>query len=140
MAELTGQSLFSRSTSLLLALTFGVLALLLAAVGIYRVLVYLIAQRRREIGIRVALRSTQAGVVNLVLWEGFVLVGIGLLGVAGAVSLRTVVATELYGVASLDPLVIGGVAIVFGAVALAAYVMPERHAMQVNPAIVLSEQ
>jgi putative ABC transport system permease protein len=103
---------------MLLALAFGILALFLAAVGIYGALVYLVAQRRREIGIRVALGSTQAGVVNLVLREGFILVGIGLmLGVAGAVSLRTVVATEIYGVGPLDPLVIGGVAIVFGVVA-----------------------
>jgi putative ABC transport system permease protein len=138
MAELT---LSSRRTSMLLALAFGVLALFLAAVGIYGVLVYLVAQRRREIGIRVALGSTPVGVVNLVLREGFVLVGIGLtLGVAGAVALRTVVATEIYGVGPLDPLVIGVVAIVFGVVALAACVMPARRAMQVNPAIVLSEQ
>ena len=120
---------------------FWHLALFLAAVGIYGVLAYLVAQRRREIGIRVALGSTRAGIVKLVLREGVVLVGIGLiLGVAGAVSLRTVVTTEIYGVGPLDPLVIGSVAIVFGVVSLAACVLPARRAMQVDPAIVLSEQ
>jgi ABC-type antimicrobial peptide transport system permease subunit len=124
-----------------LALAFGILALFLAAVGIYGVLAYLVAHRRREIGIRVALGSTRAGIVRLVLREGFVLVGVGLiLGVAGAVSLRTVVTTEIYGVGPLDPLVIGSVAIVFGVVSLAACILPARRAMQVDPAIVLSEQ
>ena len=126
---------------MLVALAFGVLALFLASVGIYGVLAYLVAQRRREIGIRVALGSTQAGIVTLILREGFVLVGIGLiLGVTGSLCLRTMVTTEIYGVGPLDPLVIGGVAIVFGVVALAACILPARRAIQVDPAIVLSEQ
>jgi len=141
MAERTELSLSSRRTSTLLALAFAALALFLAAVGIYGVLAYLVARRRREIGIRVALGSTRAGIVKLVLREAVVLVGIGLiLGVAGAVSLRTVVTTEIYGIGPLDPLLIGSVAIVFGVVALAACVLPARRAMQVDPAIVLSEQ
>jgi predicted permease len=141
MSERTQLSLSSRRTSMSLALAFGLFALFLAAVGIYGVLAYLVAHRRREIGIRVALGSTRAGIVRLVLREGFVLVGVGLiLGVAGAVSLRTVVTTEIYGVRPLDPLVIGSVAIVFGVVSLAACILPARRAMQVDPAIVLSEQ
>jgi predicted permease len=141
MSERTQLSLSSRRTSMSLALAFGLFALFLAAVGIYGVLAYLVAHRRREIGIRVALGSTRAGIVRLVLREGFVLVGVGLiLGVAGAVSLRTVVTTEIYGVSPLDPLVIGSVAIVFGVVSLAACILPARRAMQVDPAIVLSEQ
>jgi predicted permease len=141
MAQREELSLSSRRTSVLLALAFGVLALFLAAVGTYGVLSYLVAQRRREIGIRVALGSTHGRIVKLVLREGFVLVGIGLiLGLLGAISLRTMIASEIYGVGSLDPLVIGSVAIVFGLISLAACILPARRAMQVDPAIVLSEQ
>jgi ABC-type antimicrobial peptide transport system permease subunit len=123
-----------------LALAFGVLGLFLAAVGIYGVLAYLVARRKREIGIRLALGSTQAGIVKLVLREGFVLLGIGLLlGVAGAVFLRPLIKTQIYGIGPLDPLVIVSVAIVFGVIVLAACVMPARRAVQVDPAIVLSE-
>ena len=141
MGEREELSLSSRRTSMLLALAFGLLALFLAAVGIYGVLSYLVAQRRREIGIRVALGSTRGRIVKLILREGFVLVGIGLiLGVIGSISLRTIIASEIYGVGSLDPLVIGSVAIIFGLISLAACMLPARRAMQVDPAIVLSEQ
>jgi len=134
-------SLSSRRTSMLLGLMFGVLALFLAAVGIYGVLAYLVAQRQREIGIRVALGSTQSGIVKLVLREGFVLMLIGLIvGIAASMSLRTVVASEIYGVGPLDPLVLGSVALAFGMVALGACILPARRAMKVDPVMVLSEQ
>ncbi len=134
-------SLSSRRTSMLLGLAFGILALFLAALGIYGVLAYLVAQRRKEIGIRVALGSTHSGIVKLVLREGLALVGTGLiLGIVSSISLRSIVRNEIYGVAPLDPLVLGCVAIIFALVALVACVMPARRAMQVDPAIVLSEQ
>lgn len=134
-------SLSSRRTSMLLGLSFGALALFLAAVGIYGVLAYLVAQRQREIGIRVALGSTHSGIVKLVLREGFGLVGIGLVvGIAAALSLRTVIATEIYGVGALDPLVVGSVAFAFGLVATGACVLPARRAMKVDPVVVLNEQ
>jgi predicted permease len=141
MLERTQLSLSSRRTSMLLALAFGALALFLAAIGIYGVLSYLIAQRRREIGIRMALGSTQSRVVKLVLGEGLVLVGIGLvIGVACAVALRTVVANEIYGVGPMDPVVMAGVAALLGVAALTACALPARRAAQVDPAIVLTGQ
>jgi predicted permease len=134
-------SLSSRRTSMLLGLAFGILALFLAALGIYGVLAYLVAQRRKEIGIRVALGSTHSRIVKLVLREGLTLVGTGLiLGIASSISLRSIVQNEIYGVAPLDPLVLGSVAMLFTVVALVACIMPARRAMQVDPAIVLSEQ
>ncbi|HLZ39461.1 MAG TPA: ABC transporter permease [Candidatus Sulfotelmatobacter sp.] len=134
-------SLSSRRTSMLLGLSFGALALFLAAIGIYGVLAYLVAQRQREIGIRVALGSTQSGIVKLVLREGLFLVGIGLLlGVTASLSLRSVVASEIYGVGPLDPFVLGTVALLFGLVALGACILPARRAMKVDPVVVLSEQ
>jgi FtsX-like permease family protein len=79
--------------------------------------------------------STNSGIVKLVLREGLVLVAAGLiLGIAGSVSLRSVVQNEIYGVAPLDPLVLGCVAILLAVVALAACIVPARRAMQVDPA------
>jgi predicted permease len=140
MMEREELSMASRRMSMTLALVFGALALFLSAIGIYGVLAYLVTLRRREIGIRVALGSTGAGIVGLVLREGFTLVAGGLvLGVAGAVALQKAVANEIYGVRALDPLVIGSVVIVLSAIAMAACALPARRAAGVNPASVLSE-
>ena len=141
MAQREELSLSSRRTSMLLALAFGLLALFLAAIGIYGVLAYLVAQRRREIGIRVALGSTHSGIVKLVVREGFILVGVGLaLGIIAAISFRSVIRSEIYGVGPLDPLVVGAVTVVFGIVALCACIVPARRAAQVDPTIVLNQQ
>lgn len=141
MAQREELSLSSRRTSMLVGLGFGILALFLAVLGIYGVLAYLVAQRWKEIGIRVALGSTRVGIVRLVLREGFALVGAGLiLGVATSALLRSVVQNEIYGVAPLDPLVLGCVAILLAAVALIACVAPALRAMQVDPVIVLGGQ
>jgi ABC-type antimicrobial peptide transport system permease subunit len=119
-------------------LAFGGLALFLSAIGIYGVLAYLVAQRRREIAIRMTLGSTGAGVLRLVLRECLVLVGIGLAaGFAGAVALQKAVATQIYGVRPLDPLVIGGVTVLLGTIALAACAAPARRATRVDPMEVL---
>lgn len=141
MAQREELSLSSRRTSMLLALAFGLLALFLAGIGIYGVLAYLVAQRRREIGIRVALGSTHSGIVKLVAREGFILVGVGLaLGIIAAISFRSVIRSEIYGVGPLDPLVVGAVTVVFGIVALCACIVPARRAAQVDPMIVLNQQ
>jgi len=122
-------SLSSGRTSLLLALAFGGLALFLSAIGIYGVIADLAAQRRREIAIRMALGSTPAGVVRLVLGQGLVIVALGLAaGFAGAAGLQRVIASQIYGVRPLDPLVIGCVTIVSGTIALAACALPTRRA------------
>ena len=141
MAQREELSLSSRRTSMLLALAFGLLALFLAGIGIYGVLAYLVAQRRREIGIRVALGSTHSGIVKLVAREGFILVGVGLaLGIIAAISFCSVIRSEIYGVGPLDPLVVGAVTVVFGIVALCACIVPARRAAQVDPMIVLNQQ
>jgi len=141
MAERTELSMSTRKTPMTLAVGFGGLALFLSAIGIYGVLTYLVTQRRREIGIRSALGCSASGIVKLVLSEGLVLVGIGLvLGVAGAAALRKALENELYGVQPLDPWVIASVTVVLGLVALAACLLPARRATQVDPVIVLNEQ
>jgi len=123
---------------MLLASAFGGVALFLASLGIYGVLAYLVARRTREIGIRVALGSTRAGILNLVLREGFELVVLGLvLGLAGALSLHKAVASEIYGVRPLDPLVLASVMALLAIVALVACAVPARRAMRVDPMVAL---
>jgi len=138
MSERIDLSLSSRRTSMLLANAFGGVALFLAALGIYGVLAYLVARRTREIGIRVALGSTRSSVLKLVLREGFQLVAIGLvLGMIGAASLQKAVASEIYGLRPLDPLVLASVMALLAIVALAACAVPARRAMRVDPMVAL---
>jgi len=141
MSERIDLSLASRRTSMLLANAFGGVALFLATLGIYGVLAYLVAERTREIGIRVALGSTRASILRLVLWEGFQLLLLGLvLGIAGAASLQKVVATEVYGVRPLDPLVLASVMTLLATVALAACAVPAGRAMRVDPIVALRSE
>jgi predicted permease len=141
MAERTELSMSTRKTPMTLALGFGGLALFLSAIGIYGVLTYLVTQRRREIGIRAALGCPTSGIVKLVLSEGLVLVGVGLIaGIAGATALRKALENELYGVQPLDPIVMASVTTVLALVALTACLLPARRATQVDPVMVLNEQ
>ena len=138
MSERIDLSLSSRRTSMLLANAFGVVALFLASLGIYGVLAYLVAQRTREIGIRVALGSSRVGILGLVLREGFELVAIGLvLGFVGAAFLQKAVASEIYGLRPLDPLVLASVMALLASVALAACAVPARRATRVDPMVAL---
>ena len=117
-----------------LAIGFGGVALFLSAIGIYGLLAYYVTQRRREIGIRVALGSTTGNIVKLVLREGLLLAGAGLVfGAAGAIALRTVMANEVYGVSALDPLMIGGVALLLAMVVATASAVPAWRASQIDP-------
>ena len=139
MEEYTAMSLMPRRTAMILATSFGIVALLLAAIGMYGVLAYLVAQRTREIGVRLALGSTTQGIMRLVLREGAVLVISGLaLGLIGAVTLRQALASQIFGLGALDPIVIGAAVFVLGATAFVACALPARRAAQVSPAIALN--
>ena len=141
MSERIDLSLASRRTTMLVANAFGAVALFLAMMGIYGVLAYLVTQRTREMGIRVALGSTRGAILGLVLKEGFALVGVGLLmGFIGAASLQKAVASEIYGVKPLDPLVLGSVMALLTMVALAACALPAWRAMRVDPIVALRSE
>jgi ABC-type antimicrobial peptide transport system permease subunit len=141
MSERIDLSLSARKTSMLLANAFGGVALFLAMLGIYGVLAYLVAQRTREIGIRVALGSSRGSILKIVLREGLELVVVGLvLGIIAAVSMQKAVASEIYGVRALDPLVLVSVMAVLAIVALAACAVPARRAMRVDPIIALRSE
>ena len=125
----------------MLAIAFGFVALFLSAIGIYGVLAYLVTQRTKEIGIRVALGSSAAAVFQLVLREGLLLVVTGLLlGGAGSFLLRRTLESQLFGVAASNPVVLLLVGAVLAAVALAACAVPARRATRIDPLIALRSE
>jgi hypothetical protein len=140
MDERMEKSLVSRRSPVLLSLGFGAVALLLSAIGIYGVLAYLVTQRSKEIGIRIALGSSAGAIVELVLREGLMLIGIGFaLGGVGAVALRKGLETQLFGVRASDPIVLATVTSILALVALAACAVPARRATKIDPIIALGE-
>jgi ABC-type antimicrobial peptide transport system permease subunit len=123
-----------------LAVAFAAVALFLSALGIYGVLAYLVEQRAREIGIRIALGSTAGGIFKLVLAEGTILVAGGLvIGLAAAIGLHRFLESELYGIRSTNPWIIGAAMLGLAAVALSACALPARHATRLDPIRVLTE-
>jgi predicted permease len=134
MNERAELSLSSRRTAMTLAIGFGGVALFLSAIGIYGLLAYYVTQRRREIGIRMALGSTAANIVRFVMREGLLLASAGLaFGVGGAIALREVMSNEVFGVSALDPLVIGGVALLLAMVVASASAVPAWRASRIDP-------
>ncbi|HEU4451578.1 MAG TPA: ABC transporter permease [Longimicrobium sp.] len=126
-----------RFTSLLLAV-FAAVALVLGAVGIYGVVAYAVSQRTHEIGVRMALGAGSDTVLRLVLRQGAVLAGIGVvLGLAAALALTRVLGSLLFGVSALDPLTFAAVGTAVVAVALVASWVPARRAARVDPAVAL---
>jgi putative ABC transport system permease protein len=119
---------------------FGLLALLLAAIGVYGVVSYSVAQRTREIGIRRVLGARVADVVRLVLGEGLALAlfGVGL-GLAGAAVLMTWMSSLLFGITAHDPLTYAVVALILVLVATVASWLPARRALRVEPAVALRQ-
>jgi putative ABC transport system permease protein len=119
---------------------FAGLALLLAAVGTYGVLSYLVSERRQEIGIRMALGADRGRILRLVLARGLVLCGIGLvLGLAASLGLNRVLGALLFNVAPTDPRTLAGVAVIIAAVATIACVVPAWRATRVDPLVVLRD-
>jgi putative ABC transport system permease protein len=133
MHEVIGASLArQRFLSLLLGL-FAVVALLLAAIGTYGILAYMVTERQREIGIRLALGAGAAQVVRLVLGQGATIAGLGIvLGMAGALGLARLTQSLLYGISPFDPLTFATVAGTIALVAVLACLVPMRRAARVD--------
>jgi len=118
--------------------TFGVLALVLATMGLYSVLTYSVSQRTKEIGIRLALGAQAGDVLRMVIWQGLRLVAIGgALGLLGAIALGRVLVSLLFGVSTTDPLTLAAIASLLAGVALLACYLPARRAMRVDPMVAL---
>jgi predicted permease len=139
MEQWASDSLVTRRWPVLLSLGFGVVALLLSAVGIYGVLAYLVTQRTREIGIRMALGSSPRSIFDLVVKEGVALLAVGFaVGAAGAFGLKSALEAQLYGVRPTDPGVLATSVLVLGTVALVACVLPARRATRIDPVLALN--
>jgi putative ABC transport system permease protein len=120
---------------------FGVVGLLLAAIGIYGVTSYNVNQRVREIGIRIALGADRGTVLSMILRQGAVLTVIGIgIGLAAGVAVSQVVRSLLFGISAVDPVTFGGGAALFVAVALAASLGPARRATRVDPIVALRSE
>jgi predicted permease len=138
MDAMISQSLASHRFSMILLITFASVALLLASIGIYGLISYVVTERTHEIGVRVALGARPLNVLGLVLRGGGVLAAIGVVtGMLAALGLSRLMMSLLYGVSPADPLTFVGVAIVLMAVALAACYFPARRAIKVDPVVAL---
>ena len=114
---------------------FAAAAVLLAAIGLYGVVSYGVAQRTREVAVRVALGAQRGEVFRLILWRGLGLVGIGLaIGLACALAATRLLGTLMFGVSPADPPTFLGAAALLALVALAAHVVPIRRALRIDPA------
>jgi putative ABC transport system permease protein len=138
--RLADQTADSRFTTVLLGL-FAVLGMILAIIGVYGVVSYLVAQRTHELGVRVALGASAADVLWLVLRHGITigLLGVGL-GLAGALAAREILAGMLYNVSASDPWTLGCGSIILLVVVLIATAIPARRAMRVDPVLALRSE
>ncbi|HWZ30210.1 MAG TPA: ABC transporter permease [Bryobacteraceae bacterium] len=138
MDDVVAGALAPRRISMVLLSVFANLALVLAGTGIYGVISYVVGQRTREIGLRMALGAQSGDVMRMVIGDGarMVLTGVGV-GIAGALGLTRLMENELFGVSGHDPLTFGGVVLVLTLGALAACYIPARRAVLVDPVVAL---
>jgi len=138
MDDVLAASLAARRLSMILLSAFAALALILSCIGIYGVISHLVGQRTHEIGVRMALGAQPADVLRLVLGQGAKMVLLGvIIGIAAALGLTRLMANQLFGVTSHDPLTFAAVALLLTVVALLACYVPARRAVRVDPLIAL---
>ena len=141
MNEVVSNSFAARRLSMMLLGVFAALALVLACVGIYGVISYLVGQRTHEIGVRMALGAQRRDVLRLVIGHGarMALIGVAI-GIGAALGLTRLMANQLFGVSAHDPLTFAGVGMLLVIVAVAACYIPARRAMRVDPMIALRHE
>jgi predicted permease len=141
----TGDEMLARAASstrfvTTLLVSFGVVAALLAALGVYGVLAYLVTQRRREFGVRMAIGAEPSSLLALVVRQGAVLTALGLIaGVLGAIATTRLLSSFLYGVARTDAVTYAAIIVIVGAAGIVASLIPARRATRVDPVIALRE-
>jgi predicted permease len=141
MQERVAGSLWRQRMALELIGIFGVLALALAAIGLYGVVAHSVAQRTRELGLRMALGAEHRDILRLVVGEGMILAleGVGV-GLVGALACTRLMSSLLYGVSPTDPLTLAAVSLLLAAVTLAASYIPARQAAAVDPMVALRHE
>jgi putative ABC transport system permease protein len=138
MDEIIDGSLAERQFTLILLGVFASIALVLASVGIYGVVSYVVSQRTQEIGIRMAMGAQERDVLRLVIWQGARMLFAGvIIGLLAALALTRVMSGMVYGISTTDPLTFLGVAAGLTLVALVASYVPARRAMRVDPMVAL---
>jgi len=138
MAQVAAESVSRRRFAMQVVGLFGILALLLAAVGIYGVIAYSVTQRTREIGIRVALGASKTAILRWVLKQGLILTIAGVVvGLVGAFVLTRLLRSLLFGVGPTDIVTYGALAVLLTLVALIACYVPARRATKVDPLVAL---
>ncbi|MGH9742537.1 MAG: ABC transporter permease [Candidatus Acidiferrum sp.] len=141
MDAVLSNSFAARRLSMILLGVFSAIALVLACVGIYGVISYLVGQRTHEIGVRVALGAQSRDVLRLILAHGASMALLGVvIGLAAALALTRLMANQLFGVSAHDPLTFSGVAVLLMIVAVAACYIPARRATRVDPIVALRHE
>jgi putative ABC transport system permease protein len=141
MESVVSESLGQRRFAMQVVALFGVLALLLASIGIYGVMAYSVNQRTREIGIRVALGASTGAIMGWVLRQGLVLIVVGVsTGLLAAFGLMRLLRSLLFGVAATDLVTYAALAAVLAVVALVACYIPARRATRIDPLIALRHE
>jgi predicted permease len=141
MEQRVYQSLARQRFAMIMLTAFAGFALLLAAIGIYGVMSYLVSQGTRNIGIRMALGAERAAILNMILRQGLTLTIVGIVaGLAGAFALTKLMASLLFGVSASDAATYSSVAVLLGAVALAATYVPALRATRVDPMVALRDE
>jgi ABC-type antimicrobial peptide transport system permease subunit len=141
MEQRVYQSLARQRFAMIMLTAFAGFALLLAAIGIYGVMSYLVSQGTRNIGIRMALGAVRAAILNMILRQGLTLTIVGIVaGLAGAFALTKLMASLLFGVSASDAATYSSVAVLLGAVALAATYVPALRATRVDPMVALRDE
>jgi putative ABC transport system permease protein len=140
MDGLIAESLGGQRLNFVLVSAFALLALVLTAAGLYGVMAYLVAERTKEIGVRMALGATPRQVIAMVLGQAGVMMAIGIgIGVAGALVMSRAIASLLFGVSALDPRIYAGVTALLAVVALCAAAVPSRRATKIDPLVAIRD-